>query len=145
MTLWPAGTGGTDLTTTCLARRRRSAAAVLRFPPRHAACDSTQDGLDSAGRDGARNKRSVWTVATRPFRDAHFATYPEQLIEPCILAGAPAGGLVLDPFMGAGTTAVVAERLGRQWLGCELNPEYAAIAMDRIKAAQPGLALGDAA
>lgn len=123
-------------------QKRRSRAAV---PPRHAACDSTQDGLDSAGRDGVRNKRSVWTVATRPFRDAHFATYPEQLIEPCILAGAPAGGLVLDPFMGAGTTAVVAERLGRQWLGCELNPEYAAIAEARIKAVQPGLPLGDVA
>ncbi len=123
-------------------QKRRSRAAV---PPRHAACDSTQDGLDAAGRDGARNKRSVWTVATRPFRDAHFATYPEQLIEPCILAGAPAGGLVLDPFMGAGTTAVVAERLGRQWVGCELNPEYAAIAEARIRVAQPGLSFGDAA
>ncbi|HIE5094757.1 site-specific DNA-methyltransferase [Stenotrophomonas maltophilia] len=120
-------------------QKRRSRAAV---PPRHAACGSTQDGLDAAGRDGARNKRSVWTVATRPFRDAHFATFPEQLIEPCILAGAPAGGVVLDPFMGAGTTAVVAERLGRQWLGCELNPEYAAIAQTRIQQQQPGLPLG---
>lgn len=123
-------------------QKRRSRAAV---PPRHAACGSTQDGLDAAGRDGARNKRSVWTVATRPFRDAHFATFPEQLIEPCILAGAPAGGVVLDPFMGAGTTAVVAERLGRQWLGCELNPEYAALAMARINATQPGLSFGDVA
>jgi len=120
-------------------QKRRSRAAV---PPRHAACGSTQDGLDAAGRDGARNKRSVWTVATRPFRDAHFATFPEQLIEPCLLAGAPAGGVVLDPFMGAGTTAVVAERLGRQWLGCELNPEYAAIAQTRIQQQQPGLPLG---
>ncbi|HDX0803395.1 TPA: site-specific DNA-methyltransferase [Stenotrophomonas maltophilia] len=123
-------------------QKRRSRAAV---PPRHAACGSTQDGLDAAGRDGARNKRSVWTVATRPFRDAHFATFPEQLIEPCILAGAPAGGLVLDPFMGAGTTAVVAERLGRQWLGCELNPEYAEIAEARIRVAQPGFAFGETA
>lgn len=123
-------------------QKRRSRASV---PPRHAACGSTQDGLDTAGRDGARNKRSVWTVATRPFREAHFATFPEQLIEPCVLAGAPAGGIVLDPFMGAGTTAVVAERLGRRWVGCELNPEYAAIAEARIRAVQPGLALGDAA
>lgn len=92
-----------------------------------------------------RNKRSVWTVPTMPFKEAHFATYPERLIEPCILAGAPAGGLVLDPFMGAGTTAVVAERLGRRWTGCELNPEYAAIAEARIKAVQPGLPLGDVA
>lgn len=92
-----------------------------------------------------RNKRSVWTVPTMPFKEAHFATYPERLIEPCILAGAPAGGLVLDPFMGAGTTAVVAERLGRCWLGCELNPEYAAIAEARIKAVPRGLPLGDVA
>lgn len=119
-------------------QKRRSRAAA---PPRNAVCDSTQDGLNAAGRDGARNKRSVWTVATRPFRDAHFATFPEQLIEPCILAGAPAGGVVLDPFMGAGTTAVVAERLGRQWLGCELNAEYAAIAQTRIQQQQPGLPL----
>jgi DNA modification methylase len=123
-------------------QKRRSRAAV---PPRHAACGSTQDGKDAAGRDGARNKRSVWTVATRPFREAHFATFPEQLIEPCILAGAPAGGVVLDPFIGAGTTAVVAERLGRQWLGCELNPEYAAMARARIAETQPGLPLGDVA
>ncbi|MDQ4681404.1 site-specific DNA-methyltransferase [Stenotrophomonas maltophilia group sp. RNC7] len=92
-----------------------------------------------------RHKRSVWNVATTPFKEAHFATFPEQLIEPCILAGSPAGGLVLDPFMGAGTTAVVAERLGRQWLGCELNPEYAAIAEARLRVAQPSLSFGDVA
>lgn len=86
-----------------------------------------------------RNKRSVWTVATRPFSGAHFATFPQELIEPCVLAGAPVGGLVLDPFLGAGTTAVVAERLGRRWVGCDLNPEYAAIASDRLRATQPGL------
>lgn len=94
---------------------------------------------------GTRNKRSVWTVPTMPFREAHFATFPESLIEPCILAGSPAGGTVLDPFMGAGTTAVVAERLGRRWVGCELNPEYAAIAERRIHAVQPGLPLDSAA
>lgn len=92
--------------------------------------------------DGTRNKRSVWTVSTMPFREAHFATFPERLIEPCILAGCPVGGTVLDPFMGAGTTAVVCERLGRKWVGCELNPEYAAIADARIRAVQPGLAFG---
>lgn len=89
-----------------------------------------------------RNRRSVWTVPTRAFKGAHFATFPEQLIEPCILAGSPAGGVVLDPFMGAGTTAVVAERLGRKWLGCELNPEYAAIAMNRIRGTQGSLLPG---
>ena len=94
------------------------------------------------GMDGRRNKRSVWNVATQPFREAHFATFPEALIEPCILAGSRAGDVILDPFIGAGTTAVVAERLGREWIGCELNPEYAAIAEARIKACQPGLAFG---
>lgn len=79
-----------------------------------------------------RNKRSVWTVATQPFKEAHFATYPPELIEPCILAGAPAGGMVLDPFGGAGTTALVADRLRRDCMLIELNPEYAEMARRRI-------------
>ena len=79
-----------------------------------------------------RNKRSVWTVATRPFRGAHFATFPEQLIEPCILAGCPEGGIVLDPFMGAGTTAVVAWKHNRNYIGFELNPEYVKISENRL-------------
>jgi len=94
---------------------------------------------------GRRNKRSVWTVATQPFREAHFATFPPALIQPCILAGSRPGDVVLDPFLGAGTTALVCEQLGRQWVGCELNPEYAEIARRRIAAVQPGLALGTAA
>lgn len=102
------------------------------------------DREDVAYNGETRNRRSVWTVPTRAFKGAHFATFPEQLIEPCILAGAPVGGTVLDPFMGAGTTAVVAERLGRRWVGCELNPDYAAIAEARIRAAQPGLRFGEA-
>jgi len=72
-----------------------------------------------------RNRRSVWTVTTIPFRGAHFATFPPQLITPCILAGCPAGGTVLDPFAGAGTTLMVAEKVGRNSIGIELNPEYA--------------------
>jgi DNA modification methylase len=91
-----------------------------------------------------RNRRSVWTVPTTKFSEAHFATYPEKLIEPCVLAGTRPGDTVLDPFMGAGTTAVVAQRLGRQYVGCELNPVYARIAETRIRAVQPGLALGAA-
>jgi len=83
---------------------------------------------------GFRNKRSVWSVTTRPFKGAHFATFPPALIEPCILAGCPEGGTVLDPFFGAGTTGLVAQRHNRKWIGCELNPEYAAIAQARIKA-----------
>ena len=83
---------------------------------------------------GTRNKRDVWTVSTRSYKGAHFATFPTALIEPCILAGCPEGGTVLDPFFGAGTTGLVAQRHGRQWIGCELNPEYAAIAQTRIEA-----------
>lgn len=79
-----------------------------------------------------RNKRSVWTVNTKPFKDAHFAVFPEELIAPCILAGSKEGGVVLDPFMGSGTTAVVSKKLGRKYLGCELNPEYIKIAERRL-------------
>jgi len=82
-----------------------------------------------------RNKRSVWTVATHGFKGAHFATFPPDLIRPCILAGAPRGGLVLDPFGGAGTTALVAMQEGRRSVLCELNPEYAALARARLDAA----------
>lgn len=79
-----------------------------------------------------RTKRTVWTVTNESFRDAHFATFPPALIEPCILAGCPKGGTVLDPFGGAGTTGLVADRLGRNAVLIELNPEYAAIAERRI-------------
>ncbi len=79
-----------------------------------------------------RNKRDVWTVATQPFAGAHFATFPPALIEPCILAGSRPGDLVLDPFAGAGTTGMVALRHGRNFLGMELNPEYAEMARRRI-------------
>jgi DNA modification methylase len=83
--------------------------------------------------EGTRNRRSVWTVATQPFKEAHFATFPPALIEPCILAGSPKGGTVLDPFGGAGTTGLVADRLQRNAILIELNPDYAAIAERRIK------------
>lgn len=75
----------------------------------------------------SRNKRSVWTIPTQAFSKAHFATFPEDLIAPCILAGAPAGGIVFDPFMGSGTTAKVATDLGRQFIGTEINPAYVAM------------------
>jgi DNA modification methylase len=80
-----------------------------------------------------RNRRSVWTVATQPFAGAHFATFPPALIDPCIKAGCPEGGIVLDPFGGAGTTALVADRLKRSAVLIELNPEYAAMAERRIR------------
>jgi DNA modification methylase len=82
-----------------------------------------------------RRRRSVWTIQTRPFRGAHFATFPPALVEPCILAGCPAGGLVLDPFGGSGTVGEVAARLGRQWMLFDLNPEYAQMARSRIASA----------
>lgn len=82
-----------------------------------------------------RNKRSVWTVATHSFKGAHFATFPPDLIRPCVLAGAPRGGVVLDPFGGAGTTSLVSMQEGRRSIICELNPDYAAMAQRRIDAA----------
>lgn len=86
-----------------------------------------------------RNRRSVWTIATRPYKGAHFATFPPALIEPCILAGSRPGDIVLDPFMGSGTTAAVALQHGRQYLGCELNPEYKPLQDERIAAANDNL------
>ena len=82
--------------------------------------------------DGTRNRRSVWTVATRPYKGAHFATFPPALIEPCILAGSRPGDVVLDPFMGSGTTAAVALQHGRNAIGCELNPAYAPLISERL-------------
>ena len=89
-----------------------------------------------------RNRRSVWTVATVPYKGAHFATFPAELIEPCILAGSKPGQIVLDPFFGSGTTGMVAQNLGRQWMGCELNPEYKPLQNERLQ--QPGLILESA-
>ena len=90
---------------------------------------------------GLRNRRSVWTVATRPYKGAHFATFPPALIEPCILAGSRPGDIVLDPFMGSGTTAAVALQHGRRYLGCELNPDYGPLQDERIKDAANSIKL----
>jgi DNA modification methylase len=81
------------------------------------------------------NKRTVWTVPTMPYSGAHFATFPEKLIEPCILAGAPLGGLVLDPFIGSGTVGAVCERLGRRWVGTDLSYQH----LSSARTAQAGL------
>ena len=81
---------------------------------------------------GKRNKRDVWTINSAHFKDSHFATFPEDLIKPMILSGCSEGGIVLDPFMGSGTTAVVAKKLYRNYIGCELNPEYIQISERRI-------------
>ncbi len=79
-----------------------------------------------------RNRRSVWSVSTKPFKGAHFATFPPDLIQPCILAGAPEGGTVLDPFNGAGTTGLVSLQHNRNYVGIELNPEYTAMSVERL-------------
>lgn len=91
----------------------------------------------SATHPRGRNKRSVWTIPAQPFPQAHFATFPPRLIEPCILAGSRPGDVVLDPFAGAGTTGLVAQRLGRDFVGIELNPEYCEMARARIEEDMP--------
>lgn len=97
-------------------------------------------GIDSrAAGSGYRNRRSVWTVPTMPYSGAHFATMPEKLVEPCILAGCPLGGLVLDPFVGSGTVVAVAQRLGRRGVGVDLS--YQQLAKERT--AQRGLIYGE--
>lgn len=109
-------------------KNNRNSAGVRRTAP-----GSTEHGGPANGvrHYTTRNRRSVWTVPTQPYREAHFATFPPALIEPCILAGSRPGDVVLDPFMGSGTTAQVAQKLGRQWIGCELNPEYAPLQQAR--------------
>lgn len=92
----------------------------------------TNGNMKAVGRTDKRNRRSVWSVATRPYKGAHFATYPPALIEPCILAGSRTGDIVLDPFMGSGTTAQVALQNGRRYIGCELNTSYKELQDKRI-------------
>ena len=79
-----------------------------------------------------RNKRSVWSINKKPYKGAHFATYPEELIKPCILAGSEKNDIVLDPFMGSGTTAAVARSLGRYYIGCELHEDYNKLIQERV-------------
>ncbi len=101
---------------------------------RHAGFNDRWDSMTKDEQCGlGSNKRTVWTVPTMPYSEAHFATYPVNLIYPCIKAGCPVNGVVLDPFMGSGTTAIVAERLNRKWAGIEINQDYCNIAVDRIK------------
>jgi len=107
--------------------------------------DGTNNGSDGTGfqthngnslnrPDGKRNKRSVWTIATQAMKEAHFATFPEKLVEPCILAGCPEGGVVLDPFAGTCTVGLVAARLNRSFIGIDLNPEYLKMRQKEIDA-----------
>jgi site-specific DNA-methyltransferase (adenine-specific) len=94
--------------------------------------DAVQERTDDG--KGKRSRRTVWNINTEAFRDAHFATFPKALVEPAILASTQPGDFVLDPFFGAGTVGVVAARLGRKFIGVELNPDYVAIASDRLQA-----------
>lgn len=87
-----------------------------------------------SGESLLRSRRDVWTVSTAGFKGAHFATFPEKLVEPCILAGCPEGGVVLDPFFGSGTTGAVAVKKNRRYIGIEINPEYAELSRGRIAA-----------
>ena len=97
----------------------------------------TRDGFRRGVTVGeTRNRRSVWTIPTSPYSGAHFATFPTALVEPCILAGSRPGDVVLDPFFGSGTTGEVSERLGRKWIGCELNEKY--LDLQRERTAQKG-------
>jgi len=123
---------------------RKPLKGVVEDPKKHA----TRAGLHKAaerwrqeGPPESRNRRSVWTVTTKPYSGAHFAVMPSGLVEPCIKAGCPEGGTVLDPFMGSGTTLAVAAELGRSGIGCELNPEYIGLAERRIKDARASVAL----
>ena len=108
----------------------------------HSAGGHNKDGLTACGQKPVaetRNKRSVWTVTTKPFKGAHFATFPPDLIEPCILAGSAADTVVLDPFSGAGTTGLVAVQHGRRYIGIELNPDYLEMSRKRIQLVRDSL------
>jgi DNA modification methylase len=118
------------------AESSKARAHISRKPsPKHAALNSIENraaNMDVGSYGQGRNKRDVWSVSVRPYKGAHFATFPPALIEPCILAGSRPGDIVLDPFMGSGTTAMVALQHDRQYLGCELNSDYAALQQERI-------------
>ena len=101
--------------------------------------DRFSDGERVYGADGMANKRDVWSIPTKPYSGAHFAVFPQELVEPMILAGSKVGDIVLDPFFGSGTTGQVAQNLGRKWIGCELNKEYEQLQNERLK--QQGLEL----
>lgn len=97
---------------------------------------------DQAFHPKGRNRRTVWSVPLGKFREAHFAVFPPQLIQPCVLAGSPPGGVVLDPFFGAGTVGLVATELGRSYIGVELNPDYVEMARRRLASVQVDLFAG---
>jgi DNA modification methylase len=115
-----------DATSTDESNRNRDDSKLNNTPGRTRMAGLTTNHYES------RNKRSVWSIPVKPYSGAHFAVFPEELIEPCIMAGSRVGDVVLDPFMGSGTTAQVAQNLGRKYLGCELNTEYEALQNKRL-------------
>lgn len=117
--------------------RAYSFARAVNESPKHGKMAQHRPERELVEYSGMRNKRSVWTVATQPFPEAHFATFPEKLIEPCILAGAPVGGRVLDPFGGSGTTLKVALENGRDCTVIEINPMYVSLTKRRTSVVQP--------
>lgn len=133
----PAGSRGTRLPNT---RRRKGNSKTFRGGGAYTGNRAVDNSADverkshgnSINKSGLRNRRDVWSVATQGCMEAHFATYPPALIEPCILAGCPVGGTVLDPFLGSGTTALVSNRLGRNCIGIEINPAYLEITKRRL-------------
>jgi DNA modification methylase len=139
--------GGTPGPRTQIGNKRVGKNETIKLPERRRGHERKHQGFnerwDSMGRAeqmaNGRNRRSVWTIATAPFAEAHFATFPPELPEICIKAGCPKGGMVLDPFGGSGTTALVADRLQRNAILIELNPEYAAMAERRLGRDRGGL------
>jgi DNA modification methylase len=129
---WAAGSGSHAAKDHAVAKSHKG--SKFREGKRAKGNESTAQRFDNA--KGA-NKRSVWEIATEPYTEAHFASFPTKLVEPCILAGTKPGDVVLDPFSGAGTTGLVAVRLGRRYAGIELNPEYVAMSERRLRADRP--------
>ena len=142
---FPAGWGTGDQPRDAVALNQDATRSEIRATPARERRQRSPEGRPAAPQieedpgtfSGTRNRRTVWTVATQGFAEAHFATFPEALVEPCILAGSRRGDTVLDPFAGAGTTGLVADRLGRDFIGIELNPEYAAMAERRLRGDSP--------
>ncbi len=138
---WADGGPGNQTLAKTMAHMRETAPMDRRKPGVNPKCVEPGSGIKQNTSFSAsckdlvdfRNIRTVWTLSTEAFPETHFATFPKALVEPCILAGSRIGDVVLDPFMGSGTVAVVAQNLGRKWIGIELNPEYKAMAERRIK------------
>jgi DNA modification methylase len=124
-----------DVKTRIVSRSRNKARKYRGEHGGNPALANTHQGFGVPWEGSTRNKRSVWSIGTQPYAGAHFATMPEALVRPCILAGCPLGGLVLDPFLGSGTVGAVAEQLGRRWVGLDLR--YQALA--KARTAQRGL------